>query len=84
MTILTALWGRIAGYVAALGVLLTMIASIWWKGRQDGKELMREEQERHRREALEAKRKRDSEIDDLGPADVDQRFERWVRGPEQR
>lgn len=84
MSFLAALWGRIAGYLVAAGALIAMIGAIWLKGRQDGKELMREEQERHRREALEAKRKRDSEIDNLGPADLDHRFQRWVREPEQR
>lgn len=84
MTFLTALWGRIAGYVVAAGALLAMIGSIWLKGRQDGKAAMQEEQERHRREVLEAKRKRDSEIDNLAPADLDHRFDRWVRKPEQR
>lgn len=84
MTFLAALWGRVAGYVAAAGALIAVLASIWWKGRQDGKDAMREEQERHRREVAEAKRKRDSEIDDLGPADLDHRFQRWVRDKEPR
>lgn len=81
MTVLTALWGRAVGYVAAAGALIAMIAAIWWKGRQDGKDMMREEQERHRREMIEAKRKQDNEIDNLGPADLDHRFQRWVRKP---
>lgn len=84
MTVLTALWGRVVGYVAAAGALIAMIAAIWWKGRQDGKDMMREEQERHRREMIEAKRKQDNEIDNLGPADLDHRFQLWVRKPEQR
>lgn len=79
MNFLTALWSRVAGYVVAAGALLTLLASIWWKGRQDGKAAMREEQERHRLEAINIKRKQDSEIDNLGPADVDDRFRRWVR-----
>lgn len=76
---ISALWSRFAGYIGALGALLALIIGAFLKGRSDGKAIMAEEQERHRREAIEAKRKLDSEIDDLGPADLDQRLSRWVR-----
>lgn len=79
MTFLTSLLSRAAGYVTAVGVLLALLFGVWLKGRAEGKATMREEQERHRREALARKRKLDSEIDDLGPADLDQRIHRWVR-----
>lgn len=75
---ISALWTRFAGYIAALGALLALIAGAFLKGRSDGKAIMAEEQERHRREAITRKRKLDSEIDDLGPADLDQRMSRWV------
>lgn len=76
---ISALWSRFAGYIAALGALLALIVGAFLKGRSDGKAIMAEERERHRREAIEAKRKIDSEIDDLAPADLDQRMSRWVR-----
>lgn len=79
MTFLAAIWSRFAGYIAALGALLAIIIGAFLKGRSDGKAIMAEERERHRREAIEAKRKIDSEIDDLAPADLDQRMSRWVR-----
>ncbi|CAM5769742.1 hypothetical protein [Bosea minatitlanensis] len=79
MTILTALWTRFAGYIAALGALLALIVGAFLKGRSEGKAIMAEEQERHRREALAAKRKIDSEIDDLAPADLDSRFREWIK-----
>lgn len=79
MTFLAGLWSRFAGYTAALGALLALIVGAFLKGRSDGKAIMAEERERHRREAIEAKRKIDSEIDDLAPADLDQRMSRWVR-----
>jgi hypothetical protein len=78
VTFLSALWSRFAGYIAALGALLALILGAFLKGRSDGKAIMAEERERHRREAIEAKRKLDSEIDDLAPADLDQRMSRWV------
>lgn len=79
MTFLASLWSRAAGYVAALGALVAILFGAWLKGRAEGMATMREEQERHRREALTRKRKLDSEIDNLGPADRDQRVARWVR-----
>ena len=81
MTSLTALWGRLAGYIAALGALLALIVGAFLKGRSDGKAIMAEERERHRREAIEAKRKIDSEIDDLPEEELDKRLRRWVRDP---
>jgi hypothetical protein len=33
----TALWGRVAGYVVALGALLTILFGAWAKGRSDAK-----------------------------------------------
>lgn len=78
MTFLSALWTRFAGYIAALGALLAILVGAFLKGRSDGKAIMAEEQERHRREAIEAKRKIDSEIDNLAPADVDVRLRKWL------
>lgn len=79
MTFLAALWTRFAGYIAALGALLAILVGAFLKGRSDGKAIMAEERERHRREATAAKRKLDDEVDNLAPADVDSRLQRWVR-----
>lgn len=84
MTILAALWARLSSYAVAASALIAAVFAIWLKGRQDGKRIMQEEQDRHRAEALAAKRKSDSEIDNLAPADIDHRMDRWVRRPEQR
>lgn len=78
MTFLTSLWSRAAGYVAALGALFALLFGAWLKGRAEGKAAMLDEQERHRREALSRKRKLDSEIDDLAPADLDSRLSEWM------
>lgn len=79
MTFLTALWGRAAGWLAAAGAVILLLAGAFLKGRRDGKAIMAEEQERHRREAITNKRKLDDEIDNLGPADLDSRMSQWVR-----
>ncbi|SEG64850.1 hypothetical protein [Bosea lathyri] len=79
MTILAWLWAKVSGYAAAAGAIAAAIFAVWLKGRQDGKRIMKEEQDRHRAEAIAAKRKSDSEIDNLAPADLDHRMDRWVR-----
>lgn len=76
---ISALWTRFAGYIAALGALLALIAGAFLKGRSDGKAIMAEERERHRREAITAKRKIDDEVDSLGPADLDDGLRKWLR-----
>lgn len=79
MSFLAAIWAKISGYAAAAGAIIAVAFGIWLKGRSEGKAVMQAEQERHRAEAIAAKRKSDSEIDDLAPADLDHRFNRWVR-----
>lgn len=79
MTFLANLWGRVSGWLLAAGGLIAIGVSLWLKGRQEGKALMREEQERHRREAITLRKKLDSEVEDLGHADLDHRFSKWVR-----
>jgi hypothetical protein len=79
MTFLATLWSRFAGYVTAAGALIAAIFAIWWNGRQTGKALMKEEQERHRREAIERKRKLDDEVDGLDRGSLDGALKRWVR-----
>lgn len=83
MSLLSALWTKFAGWIGAVGALLAILVGAFLKGRSEGKSIMQAEQDRHRREAIANKRKLDSEIDDLAPADLDQRLNRWVR-PEDR
>lgn len=70
----------IAGAVAFVGGL----GVVWLRGKASGKADAAAEEARHKAEAVEQKRKLDSEIDDLAPADVDRRFNRWVRKDDQR
>ncbi|MGO4671151.1 hypothetical protein [Bosea sp. 2RAB26] len=79
MTFLAALWGRFAGSIAALGALLAILIGAYAKGRSEGKATLQARQERARRESITDKRKRDDEIDSLGPAALEQRLQRWLR-----
>lgn len=76
---MTWLTTKIGGWLAAAGALILLVFGAWQKGRREGKDIMQAEQDRHRAEAIAAKRKNDSEIDDLGHADLDQRMSSWLR-----
>ncbi|WP_420104570.1 hypothetical protein [Bosea sp. (in: a-proteobacteria)] len=73
------LLSEFGGYLAAAGGAVALLIGVWLKGHRTGRAEQQAEQDRHRTEAIAAKRKSDSEIDDLAPADRDQRFDRWVR-----
>jgi len=70
---------KVGGWLAAAGAVILLIFGAWAKGRREGKAVMQEEQERHRREMIARKRKIDDETDALAPADLDSQFQRWVR-----
>lgn len=76
------LWAKISGYAVAAGAAIALLAGVWLKAKSEGRAAEREIQARHKAEAIANKRKLDSEIDDLAPADLDQRFRPWVREDE--
>lgn len=81
---MTWLWSKVSGWLAGAGALIALGFGIWLKGRQEGKAAIRAEQDQKRAEARQAKKESDDEVDGLGHADLDERFNRWVRGSEQR
>lgn len=79
MNLLLAIGKRFGGWLAAAGALIVAFFAAYLKGRREGEAIMRGEQEQHRREMRNLKRKIDSETDELAPADLDSQFQRWVR-----
>lgn len=63
--------------VLILGLIGSVVAFV--TGRVDGASKERAKQDRDRLEAIKAKKEKDDEVDQLSPADVDQRLERWMR-----
>jgi len=62
-------------FILALGGAL-----LWgWKQRSAGAAKVRAEQERAKAKAIKDKKELDDEIADLGPADLDTRFKRWLQ-----
>lgn len=73
------LWSRIGGYVIGAGALIGTIGAVWFKGRQDGKEIIRREQEQRRMEAITKRKELDDDVARATGADLDARAQRWVR-----
>ena len=71
--------GRFKVWLALIGAVLTAIAIAFLKGREAGKEIIRDEQQRARAKAIAAKKESDDAVDAMGPADVDRVFSRWLR-----
>lgn len=81
---MTWLWSKVSGLAAAVGAGIAILFAAWLKGRQDGKAVLRAEQEQKRAQARGVRKEIDDEVEGLGHADLDEHFNRWVRGPEQR
>jgi hypothetical protein len=61
----------VIGAVLAIGAFFAV--------RQSGAKAERAKQDRARLDAIHDKKEIDDEVDALGPADVDARFDRWMR-----
>lgn len=79
MTWLFALWGKTKFYVLAIGAALAAAFAAYWRIREDGKNAARLEQAQAQARSVQQRKEIDDEIDQLGPADVDQRFNQWMR-----
>lgn len=76
---MTWLWSKISGFAAAIGAGLAILLAAWLKGRQEGKDAMKLEQEQKRAEARNVRKELDDEVDGLGHADLDHRMAPWLR-----
>ena len=81
MSALLALLATAAGkYVAgAIGAAVVLIAA-YLRGRKAGISREQGKQASAEADAIKTRKDVDDEIDRLGPADVDARYRRWVRG----
>ncbi len=71
MSLLSELWPYLAGLIAGLVAL--------WKAYDYGKKAEKNKQLERRIDAIKDKKEIENEVDSLAPADLDQRFDRWVR-----
>ena len=76
---MTWLLGKLGEWAIFIGGAIALLAGVWFGGRRSGKTAEQAKQDRQRADAITAKRDSDREIDDLAPADLDKRFNRWLR-----
>ena len=76
---MTWLLGKLGEWAIFIGGVIALLAGVWFGGRRSGKAAEQAKQDRQRAEAITAKMESDREVDDLAPADLDKRFNRWLR-----
>lgn len=72
---MTLLYNKLTGWLAAVGIALTLLAAAYSRGRQDAAA----RQASARLETIKKARNVEDEVDRLGPADVDARLREWLR-----
>lgn len=76
---LSALWLKTQGYLAALGVALAVIAGAFLYGRSDGKAEAKAEQARNNAKAIKKARGVEDEVQGMDGADIDSALSKWMR-----
>jgi len=66
-------------WLLLVGGFFVALVVAFFKGRSEGKRLMQAEQERARLESIKRRKELDHEVEELGPADVDREFAKWMR-----
>lgn len=64
-------------YLLGAAIIGALIA--YMKGRLSGARLERDKQAKHRLDAIKDRKELDDEVADLGHADLDDRFKRWLQ-----
>lgn len=64
-------------YIIAIGAAVAGLLGLWFKAKQAGKAEERAKEAKRRLEAVKNKQEIENEVNTLGPADLDKRFDRW-------
>ena len=76
---LSALWLKAQGYLAALGVALAVIAGAFLYGRSDGKADAEAEQARNNAKAIKKARGVEDAVQGMDGGSVDSALDKWMR-----
>lgn len=79
MTWIVNIWGRAKFYALAAAGAIAAVLVAYWRAREDGKNAIRVEQAKRRAEAMKHRKDIDDEVDQMGAADVDSNYARWLR-----
>jgi hypothetical protein len=76
---IAALWGRIYGWLAALGAVLAVLGTAYLKGRREGIAKMEREQAAAREQSAKVRKDIDDDVGKIGRDELDRRNSRWMR-----
>lgn len=79
MTWALALWGKTKIWAGIAFAVLVAIGIAFLRGRSAGIQHMEAEQARRRIEAINDRKEIDDDVDQMGPADLDSNYSRWLR-----
>ena len=79
MTWLINLWGRAQVWLPLAGAFVVALGVAFLRGRAEGKKIIEAEQAKRRAEAMKHRKEIDDEVDQMGAADVDSNYSRWLR-----
>lgn len=68
---------KFGGYIAGGVMLLGSVLGFWFAAKKAGRKEVEAEVAKHDVEAAKDMKEKHDEISSLGPADIDQRFNRW-------
>ncbi len=79
MTWLFALWGKTKIWAGLALAVLVAIGIAFLRGRSAGIQHMEAEQARRRIEAMKDRKEVDDDVDQMGSADLDSNYSKWLR-----
>lgn len=74
-----ALWAKIKGWAALVGVALLALGVAFLKGRSEGKQIMEAEQDKRRLESVKQRKEIDDEVAGMDATAVDGELAKWLR-----
>lgn len=79
MILFAAIWSRITGWLAPVGVALAIVAGAFFYGRSSGKADAKAEQAKANAKAIKQARGVEDEVQALGASRVDDALSKWLR-----
>lgn len=76
---LLGMWNQFKGWIVGAGVLLLAIASVYGKGRSDGKEKAIEDDRKELQKDVQDKKELDEDIANDSDSELNKRLQRWVK-----
>jgi hypothetical protein len=73
------LWAKVKLYALAAGGALIALLAAYWRVREDGKNVIRAEQDRARLDAIKTRKETDDETAGMDATSLDTAYDRWMR-----